>query len=188
MLKPIIPALCSLSLGVSLVIGFVNHSNAQGKADFNQPIQISSDNNSFDLQSNLAIYETNVVIRQGTLEIKANRLTAQRDRDRAVETFIATGEPATYQQTLDDGSPIVAQAREIQYDQLAQTLTLAGAAELSQNDSVIRADRIVYDFANQQLRTERAENSDDQVTTIFMPRPRNDDSENEENPPTNNEN
>lgn len=170
MLKLSTPVLISLSLGAWLALTGIGQSHAQGKEDFQQPVQISSDNNSFDLQSNQAIYDQNVIIRQGSLKITADRLTAERDRERSVQYFVAAGAPATYEQQLDDGSPISAQADEIHYDQVAQTLTLRGSAELRQNDSVIRAATITYDFERQQLRTERAENDDGQVETIFMPR------------------
>lgn len=161
---------------------------AQGKADFNQPIKIEADNESFDLGRNTAVFENNVAIRQGTLLIRADRLDAVRDREQQLEIFTAKGSPATYTQELDDGEAIRAQATEIEYDRIKQTLILRGSAELNQNDSLIRGDIITYDFINQQLRTERSEDSKDRVTTIFMPRAGTDEASDEKNGNNDNDN
>ncbi|MEX1222854.1 MAG: lipopolysaccharide transport periplasmic protein LptA [Idiomarina sp.] len=155
---------------VALTLGLAAPTLAQGQNDFSQPIKINADDESFDIKQNLAIFTNNVVIQQGTLRIEADKLVAERDRERQVEVFVATGAPATYQQQLEDGSLIQAQANEIRYDQLNQILTLTGNAEVNQNDSLVRGGVLRYDFNAQVLTSERGEDDNEQVETIIMPR------------------
>lgn len=148
---------------------------AQGRADFAQPIAIQAQNESFDIANKMAIFVNNVRITQGTLEILAERMEVSRDSATETDVFVATGSPATYSQQLDDGSPITARANIIRYDQAAQLLTLSGDVEVNQNNSVIRGNEIIYNFATQQLTANRDGSEDDRVTTIFMPKKKNQD-------------
>lgn len=154
---------------------------AQGQEDFMQQIEIDSDNNNFDIAKQTAIFENNVVVRQGTLTIKADRLEAKRAEDGTSERFVATGSPATYEQKLDDGSIITASADTIIYEDDNQILILEGEVEVTQNNSVIRGHRITYNFATQQMQVRGSDGSQERVTTIFKPKKKSDD----KNEPTN---
>lgn len=185
MLKQFIIGVTSIAV---LTFGVATPALAQGQDDFRQPIKINADNESFDIKQNLAIFTNNVVIQQGTLRIEAEKLIAERDRERQVEIFVASGNPATYQQQLEDGSLITAQADEIRYDQLNQILTLSGNAEVNQNDSLVRGGVLRYDFNAQVLTSERSEDNKQQVETIIMPRnnEREGDNGNNDQPPADN--
>jgi len=171
MFKLFTPATRKLAISLSLVLSAT--AWAQGKADFAQAIEINSERDFFDLANNLAVFDVNVLVRQGTLEIKADNLRVKRDAADGTDEFIASGSPATYKQQLEDGSMIEAQAEQISYDQVRQTITLRGKASVAQNNSVIQGNEIVYNFATQQLSANRGEDSE-RVTTIFMPKKNND--------------
>ncbi len=147
---------------------------AQGKADFSQDIQVDSEREWFDIQNKIAVFEDNAVITQGTLKITADHLEVAQQEDSDVRTFAAEGSPATYQQQLEDGNWIKAEALLIRYDENAQTLTLVGEVKVTQDSSEIQGNEIVYDFANQQLRARRGDDESDRVTTIFKPKNKND--------------
>src|SRR5690554_4936765 len=151
-------------------------ATAQGRNDFDQPIQINAERDWFDVANKIAVFEDNVVIRQGTLSIRANHLEVTR-RDDQTDVFIASGSPAVYEQQLDDGSPIKAEADVINYDQSKQVLTLSGNVKVSQNNSVIQDNEILYDFATQQITANRGDGESDRVTTIFMPKKKSDNNE-----------
>ncbi|MDX1705195.1 lipopolysaccharide transport periplasmic protein LptA [Pseudidiomarina sp.] len=161
--------LVSVSLTISALLAPFN-ALAQGKEDFSKPIEINAENDFFDIANKVAVFDTNVQIRQGTLEINADHLEVSRDVDDPSDLFIASGSPATYQQRLDDGSLITAEAEKIRYDQEQQTMTLSGNVKVSQNNSVIQGNEIVYNFATQQLSARRGEDESDRVTTIFLPK------------------
>ncbi|MDN7124297.1 lipopolysaccharide transport periplasmic protein LptA [Pseudidiomarina terrestris] len=147
---------------------------AQGKADFEQDIKVDSEREWFDIQNKIAVFEDNAVITQGTLRITADHLEVSQQGENGVRTFTAEGAPATYQQELEDGNLIRAEAEIIRYDENAETLTLLGNVKVTQANSEIQGNEIVYDFANQQLRARRGDDESDRVTTIFKPKNKND--------------
>lgn len=137
------------------------------KEDFSKPILIDSLNQRIDLKNNISIFEKNVSIIQGSLSIKAELLRAHRRNQKGSELFIATGNPATYQQTLDDGKVISAQAEKVRYEVATRSLILSGNAQLKQNDSVVRGKTIRYDLVKQELVAEGTDGKP--TTTIFNP-------------------
>lgn len=176
MLKQFIPAAALLLISASLTVALSSSAAAQGREDFSKPIQINADRDWFDVANKIAVFEDNVVIQQGTLKITANHLEVTR-RDDQTDVFIATGSPAKYQQQLDDGSPISAEATVIRYDQTQQILTLSGQVKVSQSNSLIQGNEIVYNFATQQMTANRGDQENERVTTIFMPKKKSDNNE-----------
>lgn len=169
MLKQYIPAAALLIISLFSV----GEVNAQGRMDFEQPIKINAERDWFDVANKIAVFENNVVISQGSLSIRADHLEVTR-RDDQSDVFTASGSPAVYEQQLDDGSPISAEAEIISYDQTKQLLTLSGNVKVSQSNSVIQGSEIVYNFATQQMTANRGDDESDRVTTIFMPKKKSD--------------
>ncbi|WP_417656496.1 lipopolysaccharide transport periplasmic protein LptA [Pseudidiomarina aestuarii] len=155
-------------------IGLTAVAVAQGKADFNQPVSIDAERDLIDIANRIATFDENVLIKQGTLEIRADHLQVTRETEPGNDVFEATGSPATYEQQLDDGSIIAAQAETIRYDQAQQLLTLRGNVKVEQNNSVMQGNEIVYNFATQQLSARRGDEESDRVSTILLPKQKND--------------
>lgn len=170
MLKRFIPAIALLTLNVWVP----EAAHAQGRDDFSQPIEIRAERDWFDVANKVAVFENNVVISQGSLSISADHLEVTRREEDQADVFTASGSPAVYQQKLDDGSPISAEADIIRYDQSQQILTLSGNVKISQNNKLIQGSEIVYNFATQQMSAIRGDNEEDRVTTIFMPKQKSD--------------
>lgn len=135
--------------------------------DHTQPIDVQADFWEASIQDNISIYRENVEVRQGSMLIKALRLEANASAGSGNEVLIATGTPATYSQTLEDGKEVKAQANEIRYELASRTLTLTGNAEMSQSGSLVQGAVIRYNIATQQLSAESEQNR--RVTTIFTP-------------------
>lgn len=148
-------------------VGVLSATINAASADYTQPVGVRSDFWEASIQDNIAIYRENVEVQQGSLLIKADRLEANASAGPGKEILVATGKPATYSQTLDDGKVVQAQANEIRYDLANRTLTLTGNAELSQSGSLVQGAVIRYNIANQQLSAESEQNR--RVTTIFTP-------------------
>lgn len=136
-------------------------------ADYTQPVDVRADFWEASIQDNISIYRENVEVRQGSMLIKAVRLEANASAGRGNEVLIASGTPATYSQTLEDGKEVTAQANEIRYDLANRILTLTGNAEMSQSGSLVQGAVIRYNIATQQLSAESEQNR--RVTTIFTP-------------------
>ena len=106
------------------------------------------------------------MVKQGTLQIKADELTLDRSGGKGKEIIIAKGTPAVYSQLLEDNKPIEAKAYEIRYQMEQKVLVLNKKAVISQNGSEVRAGRIQYDMTNQKLNADRGD-SGEATTTVF---------------------
>ena len=157
---------------------------AQGKSDFNQPMEVESSQEQLDIKNNRLVLTDNVIIRQGTLLIRADRLEASASENaEQADTFVAEGSPATYSQTLDAGNQINAEANKITYFQGEQRLELSGNARISQGSSSSSGDLIIYDLDNQTVTATSSGEEDSRVITIFTPSPKTgSDLNNNENP------
>lgn len=139
------------------------------KDDVNQPINIVSDNQSLDMEKSVVTFTDNVVITQGSIVIKANKVIITRPAEKSgkKETVEAFGTPVTFHQQLDNGKPVDGKANKVHYDLGKEFLTLTNNAELKQLDSKINGSVITYDVKKQQLKANG--NGKSQVTTVLIP-------------------
>ena len=152
---------------------------AQGKSDFSQPMEVESSQEELDIKNNRLVLTDNVIIRQGTLLIRADRLEASAsEKAEQADTFVAEGTPATYSQTLDDGNQINAEANKITYFQGEQRLELSGNARISQGSSSSSGNLITYDLDKQTVTATSSGEENSRVITIFTPKPKADSDEN----------
>ena len=136
------------------------------KGDTDQPINIDSGSQSLDMDNNIVVLTDNVLITQGSIKITASKVTITRPEGKR-ETIDAKGSPVTFQQTLDNGKPVNGKANSVYYDLGTEFLTLTGNAELKQQDSMIKAQRITYDVKKQQLKATSGGKS--RVRTVLIP-------------------
>ena len=139
------------------------------KDDVNQPINIVSDNQSLDMEKSVVTFTDNVVITQGSIIIKANKVVITRPAEKSgkKETVEAFGTPVTFHQQLDNGTPVDGKANKVHYDLSTEFLTLTNNAELKQLNSKINGSVITYDVKKQQLKANG--NGKSRVTTVLIP-------------------
>jgi len=142
-------------------------AQAQNK-DFAEPVSVNSDNFDGSVKEKKLIYIGNVLVKQGSLLIKADRLEVDSSAGQGKEVFIAFGAPAVYSQLLDGDKPIQAMANEIKYDVSSRLLTLTGKAEINQSGSLVKSEKIQYDLEKQKLNAEGGKDTE-RVITIFIP-------------------
>ncbi|OOF71137.1 lipopolysaccharide transport periplasmic protein LptA [Rodentibacter caecimuris] len=144
------------------------------KDDTNQPINVVSDNQSLDMENSVVTFIDNVVITQGSILIKAQKVVITRAPENSGKkgTVEAFGSPVTFHQLLDDGKSVDGKANKVHYDLDAEFLTLTGNAELKQLDSKIVGQYITYDVKKQQLKAKGSPKS--RVTTVLIPTQLND--------------
>ena len=109
-----------------------------------------------------------VVIKQGSIDIRANKVVVTRpssDSDKIV--IEAFGTPVTFYQLQDDGKPIKGHASKARYEVDKQLVTLTGNAYLEQLDSNIQGDKITYLVPTQQM--EAFSDKGKRVTTVILP-------------------
>lgn len=138
--------------------------------DLGQQIVVDAKRQSIDIEQGLVQFEEGVVVRQGSLEIRADLLRVEQQRGKGKEVLIASGNPVLLRQTLDDGRPLEASAREVRYELDSRTLTLSGGAMLKQQDSEVRGETMRYNLAEGRLQAESGgKEGNNRVTAIFTP-------------------
>ena len=116
------------------------------KADRSKPMTLESDQPcTVNLQKQTSVCSGNVVISQGTLLIRADRLEL-RETPEGYQLAQASGtaaKPATYRQKRDGVEEVVeGLAQRIDYDSRAGTLRFEGAAQVRRLQGAVVADEI----------------------------------------------
>jgi lipopolysaccharide export system protein LptA len=145
-------------------------STSAAEPDYKQQIQIDADNLS-SIKENVLTYRNNVIITQGSMQMKADQLEIDASAGKGKEVYIASGQPVQYSQMMEDGKRVTAKAKQMRYEPSSRTLTLSGDAELAQSGSVVQASIIRYNVEKQQLSADS--NKTKRVTTIFTPEEKN---------------
>lgn len=139
------------------------------KDDASKPINIVSNNQSLDMDSSVVTFTDNVIITQGSILIKADKVVITRppEKSNKKDSIEAFGKPVSIQQTLDNGKVVKGKGQKVHYDLTKEFLVLTGNAELKQQDSHIRSNSITYDVKKQQLKANGSAKS--RVQTVLIP-------------------
>jgi len=168
MCKPLTKTLLTSLSALVLSCTFSLSAYAE-KADLKKETHISGSRTAGDLKNKIFSYIDNVVITQGSLTIKADLVQVIRDVDTSEKTYIAKGKPATFTQTLEDGTPIYLQANEIKYQPGDNLIIVSGNAELRQDGSNLKGNLITYNFLTEQVSASSNSNDDsDRVSTVLQ--------------------
>ena len=160
----------NLLLGISLIVmtGLPAVSYA-GKEDFSKTIEIASQQSFLDRIAKRSVYRGNVLITQGTLELKAEEMQIDASNGADREVFVATGTPAQYSQQQENGTMVHARANKIEYHRETRTLSLEGNAEVEQNSSSVKGNSIVFNMELEQIMAQGQNQGDGRVITILQP-------------------
>ena len=138
------------------------------KTDTQQPVYINSDSQQLDMRSNQVIFQGDVSLKQGSININADKIVVTRDpASNTIKKIEAFGQPATFSQLMDDGKTLNGSAKELDYNIDNDQLTMKGQAELAQDNNVIKGSSIVYQIAQQKLMADSSKN--ERVTTVLQP-------------------
>ncbi|MGH1486456.1 MAG: lipopolysaccharide transport periplasmic protein LptA [Cellvibrionaceae bacterium] len=114
--------------------------------DSQQPIRITSDSAIKDNKNGFTVYEGDVDMNQGSLNIKADKVTIYIENEE-VTTIIAEGKPARFKQKPEpDQEDVLAKALTIEYRVAKKIITLTKNASLDQQGSTITGNIINYDI------------------------------------------
>ncbi|CAE6890735.1 Lipopolysaccharide export system protein LptA [Vibrio sp. B1REV9] len=138
------------------------------KSDTQQPVYINSDTQQVDMKSNQVVFEGDVSLKQGSINIDADRIIVTRDpKTESIKQIQAFGKPATFSQLMDDGKTLNGQATELDYRIATDELTMKGQAQLAQDGNTIRGSSIRYQIGKQKLVADSSKT--ERVTTILQP-------------------
>lgn len=162
----------------ALVIGFAIASGASAeKADRDKPINFSGDSGDANLQARGGALTGNVIITQGTLTIRADRILFKQNADNSLSAT-AYGNPVTFRQKRDGVDEYYEGfAQRIEYDGSKEFLELFDRALLKRGQDEIRSNYVSYNAATELFRAEgRASSTPDptgpgtRVRGMFQPK------------------
>lgn len=137
--------------------------------DTEQPIYIDSDSQQLDMQSNQVTFAGDVKLKQGSINISADKIVVTRDPvDGAIKQIEAYGQPSTFSQLTDDGNTLAGEAEELYYNMAADELLMLRRATLAQDGSKISGDKIRYKISEQKLVADGAQTGG-RVSTVLQP-------------------
>ncbi|WP_018692467.1 lipopolysaccharide transport periplasmic protein LptA [Algicola sagamiensis] len=166
MLKQFISQTALRRLLLSLILTTSGYSTIV-HAEFTDDIKINSSKQFMDIKNNTLVFQDNVVVLLGSMQINADVMRIKKTKDGRNEVIVAKGNPAKYKQTLEDGKEVIAAAQEIYYMVSKKTIVLKKNAYLQQSGSHVKSEQITYNLETQLLSAEGSENKTGRVTTII---------------------
>ncbi|WP_149194893.1 lipopolysaccharide transport periplasmic protein LptA [Luteimonas suaedae] len=162
------PRAASALLVLALAFALAPSAADARKSDRNKPMDIDAGHQVGMLDDSApTVLSQGVVITQGTLDIRADRADIH-SRNGDISRAVLTGTPAVLKQQMDDGSPMTARARKIDYDMATEIVTLTGDAFVDQPRGSMKSQRIVYNM--QSGRVESGGNDAGRVQMRIQPR------------------
>lgn len=144
----------SLLVGLGLIAGLAHSASSMAlSTDRDQPAQIESDDTFIDFKTGVRTLTNNVLVVQGTLRIKADKLVTNYNKQGELVKAVADGSLARFKQRPDNKpDDIEGWAKKISFDYPTNTVTLTGKAALKQGESTATGNKIIYNMATDQLR------------------------------------
>jgi lipopolysaccharide export system protein LptA len=115
------------------------------RADRDKPVNIESDKLSIDDAKKESVFEGNVVLTQGTLMLKADRLIVRQDQQGFNYGF-AFGKPTYFRQKREGYDEYIeGNAERIEYDGKQEKVQLFTNGQIRKGQDEVRGDYISYD-------------------------------------------
>ncbi|MEM9256012.1 MAG: lipopolysaccharide transport periplasmic protein LptA [Pseudomonadota bacterium] len=148
--------------------------------DRDQPIHITADKAIRDEQRGVTIYTGNVEMRQGSMELEADRLTIFHETEQA-DKIVARGNPAKMRQQPEiDKGLVHAHANVIEYYKNREFVHLKNDARIERDGDLVTGDSIDYFIAKQVIRAQADTNIEgNKVEVVIQPTTLNGPSEDE---------
>ncbi|AUZ05494.1 lipopolysaccharide transport periplasmic protein LptA [Vitreoscilla stercoraria] len=142
------------------------------QSDQNQPISIEADNGVVDQGKQVTVFSGNVVVKQGSIDIRASKIEVSRTND-SNQIMTATGSPVTFKQQLDGGKGWVnGQGQKVTYQSASGLVTLSGGAKVQRGGDMVQGNNITYNTKTEiytAAGSKSASGSDRRVTVILQP-------------------
>jgi lipopolysaccharide export system protein LptA len=143
------------------------------RTDLEKPVNIESDSMIADEAKKIATFEGKVVLTQGSLVIRADRIVVRQDSD-GFYNGVATGNPATFRHKREgSGDYIDGEALKIEYDNKLDRVEFSNSARLRRDSGDdIRGDYISYDAKTERfaVKSAGAESGTERVRATIMPK------------------
>ncbi len=139
------------------------------KDDIEKPVHINADSVLFNKSKGLGVYEGNVTIVQGSLDIRAAKIEINAPGGQ-IKKITATGSPVKFQQKMDDGKLAKGQANRVVYLVESKRIVLDGNAAITQNNDRFASNHIEYSISNGELKAgNKKAAGKSRVKAVFYP-------------------
>jgi lipopolysaccharide export system protein LptA len=145
------PILCAIVAFCVALLAYPVHAE---KADREKPITFTSDDGEVNYEKRTGVLKGNVVITQGTLTIRANRIDFKQNPDNSLSATVL-GTPLAFRQKRDDAEGYYeGWAQRAEYDGQKEQLELFDNAILKRGADEIRSNYISYNAATELFKAE----------------------------------
>jgi len=145
------------------------------RADRDKPTQIESDHMTSDELRRVAIFEGNVVVTQGTITVRADRIVVRQDADQ-LRHITATGNPVRFRERADatggkPGAWIEGQAQRVEIDERDEKVDLFDNARVTREGDEVRGEHIALDQRSESFSVSGgAQTPEGRVRAIIQPK------------------
>lgn len=130
----------SFALAAALIAG----QALAEKTDREKPVNVEADRMLVDDAKKESVFEGNVVVTQGTLQLRGDRVIVRQDAE-GFSYGIAYGKPATFRQKREGYDEYIdGFADRLEYDGRKDLLQMFSAAKLTKGSDEVRGDYISY--------------------------------------------
>lgn len=164
-----------LIAAVAVAITFVSVRALADRTDRDQPVNVESDTMVADDAKKIATFEGKVVLTQGTLVIRGDKIVVHQDSD-GFQFGVATGNPATFRQKRDGSDEYFeGEASRIEYDGKADRVELFDNARLHRDGGDdVRGSYISYNAKTEFFTVKSGGGApgsgDERVRAVLMPK------------------
>jgi lipopolysaccharide export system protein LptA len=138
-------------------------------ADRDQPIEVEADSLEVREQENISIYQGNVKLKQGSLEISSDRLVIHFNDNSDLVLMEMTGNPARLRQLDNEQQEMRGQARQINYLESESLLELIEEARFTHAGDTIESTLIRINTEDNNIQA-GSSNADERVKMLIQPR------------------
>lgn len=149
------------------------------KADREKPINLEADRVTVDDAKQISTFEGKVVLTQGTLIIRGDRMEVRQD-NQGFKEGVTWGNLAYFRQKRDGYDEYIeGWAERIEYDSRADKMQMFNRASMKKGSDEVRGNYISYDAKTEFFqvigggaKAAAAENSDGRVRAVIQPKPK----------------
>jgi lipopolysaccharide export system protein LptA len=149
------------------------------KADRDKPVKLEADRVTIDDAKKTAIFEGNVVLTQGTLQIRGNRMEVRQDQE-GFRQGTTWGSPASFRQKREGFDEYIeGWAERLEYDSRAQTMQMFNRAQLKRGQDEVSGNFISYDGRTEFFQVvgggaqaAAPDNPEGRVRAVIQPKPK----------------
>lgn len=133
------------------------------------PVSIEADRMELDQVKGTSAYSGNVILIQGELKLKADRITLYTVKNR-LQRVVSEGKPTTMERPkTDNEAALRARAEWIEYRPQQQQIQLKGKAQLWHAGNEFNGEQISYDLEQKIVKASGDKSGDSRVRVLLQP-------------------